>query len=109
LIGSYGRIQSSVPSGKQDANLSAYALFESAYDKGWRDLGASSSHLNRMYADVSARNEQTEFHISFTGADNIFANVAATPLDLFNQKWGGEAMERMASIRVRASSGAPSG
>jgi iron complex outermembrane recepter protein len=26
--------------------------------------------------DVGARNEQTEFHISFTGADNILGNVA---------------------------------
>jgi iron complex outermembrane recepter protein len=87
LIGSYGRIQSSVQAGKQDGNLSAYALFESAYDKGWRDLGLSSSHLNRMYADVGARNEQTELHISFTGADNILSNVGPTPLDLLNQKW----------------------
>jgi iron complex outermembrane receptor protein len=87
LIGSYGRIQSSVQTGKQDGNFSAYALFESAYDKGWRDLGLSSSHVNRMYADVGARNEQTELHISFTGADNILHNVTATPVDLLNKSW----------------------
>ena len=87
LIGSYGRIQSSVQAGKQDGNFSAYALFESAYEKGWRDLGFSSSHVNRMYADVGARNDQTELHISFTGADNIFANVTATPVDLLNKSW----------------------
>jgi iron complex outermembrane receptor protein len=87
LIGSYGRIQSAVQAGKQDGNLSAYALFESAYDRGWRDLGLSSSHINRMYADVGARNEQTELHISFTGADDILHNVTATPVDLLNKSW----------------------
>jgi iron complex outermembrane recepter protein len=86
LIGSYGRIQSSVQAGKQDGNLSAYALFESAWDKGWRDF-ANSSHINRMYVDVGARNEQTELHISFTGADNILGNVAATPVDMLNKSW----------------------
>jgi iron complex outermembrane recepter protein len=86
LIGSHGRIQSSVQGGKQDGNLSAYALFESAYDKGWRDF-ASSSHLNRMYVDVGARNDQTELHISFTGADNILGNVAATPLNMLSQSY----------------------
>jgi iron complex outermembrane recepter protein len=86
LIGSYGRVQSSVQAGKQDGNLSAYALFESAYDRGWRDF-ASSSHLNRMYVDVGARNELTEFHISFTGADNILGNVAAAPLNLLSQSY----------------------
>src|SRR5215475_13748737 len=87
LTGSYGRIQSSVQAAKQDGNFSAYALFESAYEKGWRDLGLSSSHVNRMYADVGARNEQTELHISFTGADNILHNVTATPVDLLNKSW----------------------
>jgi iron complex outermembrane recepter protein len=86
LIGSYGRIQSSVQAGKQDGNLSAYAFFESAYDKGWRDF-ASDSHVNRMYADVGARNEQTELHISFTGANNILGNVAATPLNMLSQSY----------------------
>jgi iron complex outermembrane recepter protein len=86
LIGSYGRIQSSVQAGKQDGNLSAYAFFESANDKGWRDF-ASDSHVNRMYVDVGARNEQTEFHISFTGADDIHGNVAATPLNLLSQSY----------------------
>jgi iron complex outermembrane receptor protein len=84
--GSYGRVQGSVQTGWQKDNLSAYALYESAYDKGWRDF-ASSSHINRMYVDVGARNDDTEAHISFTGADNILGNVAATPVQLLNQRW----------------------
>jgi iron complex outermembrane receptor protein len=84
--GSYGRIQSSVQVGAQDGNVSAYALFESAYDRGWRDF-ASSSHINRMYVDVGARNDATEWHVNFTGADNILGSVAATPIQLLNQSW----------------------
>jgi len=84
--GSYGRAQSSVQVGRQDGNFSVYGLFESAYDQGFRDF-AGESHINRMYVDVGARNEDTEFHISFTGADDIVGNVAATPLDMLNQRW----------------------
>jgi iron complex outermembrane recepter protein len=84
--GSYGRAQSSVQIGRQDGNFAAYGLFESAYDKGWRDF-ASSSHVNRMYVDLGARNENTELHFSFTGADNLFGNVAATPLNMLSQSY----------------------
>ena len=84
--GSYGRVQGSAQVGAQDGNVSAYALFESAYDRGWRDF-ASSSHVNRMYVDVGARNDDTELHVNFTGADNILGNVAATPIQLLNQSW----------------------
>ena len=84
--GSYGRAQSSLQWGKQDGNLAAYALLESSSDRGWRDF-ASSSHVNRMYTDFGARNDTTEFHLSFTGADDILAGTAATPLDLLTQRW----------------------
>ena len=84
--GSYGRVQSNVQVGAQDGNVSAYAAFESAYDRGWRDF-ANSSHINRMYVDVGARNDDTEAHINFTGADNILGNVAATPVQLLDQRW----------------------
>jgi iron complex outermembrane recepter protein len=84
--GSYGRVQGSAQVGAQNGNISAYALYESAYDRGWRDF-ASSSHVNRMYVDVGARNDDTELHVNFTGADNILGNVAATPIQLLNQSW----------------------
>ncbi len=86
MAGSYGRIQSGVQMGKQDGNFSAYAAFDSAYDHGWRDF-SSSSHLNRMYADVGARNDQTEFHVNFTGADNILGSTVSTPVELLNKSW----------------------
>ncbi len=84
--GSYGRVQSSVQVGKQDGNVSAYAAFESAFDRGWRDF-SSSSHVNRMYVDVGARNDDTELHVNFTGADNILGSVVATPIQMLNQRW----------------------
>jgi iron complex outermembrane receptor protein len=84
--GSYGRVQGSAQVGAQDGNVSAYALYESAYDRGWRDF-AASSHVNRMYVDVGARNDDTELHVNFTGADNILGNVAATPVQLLDQRW----------------------
>jgi iron complex outermembrane receptor protein len=84
--GAYGRVQSSAQVGAQDGNISAYAMYESAYDAGWRDF-AASSHVNRMYVDVGARNDDTELHVNFTGADNILGNVAATPVQMLNQSW----------------------
>jgi iron complex outermembrane recepter protein len=84
--GSYGRIQSSVEFGKQDGNLAVYAFYEAAYDKGWRDF-ASDSHINRGYVDLGARNDDTELHVSFTGADNLLGNVAATPLNMLQQSY----------------------
>lgn len=84
--GSYGRVQGSAQVGAQNGNVSAYVLGESAFDKGWRDY-AASSHVNRMYVDVGARNDDTELHVNFTGADNILGNVAATPVEMLNQRW----------------------
>ena len=72
--------------GVQDGNLAAYAAFDATNDKGWRDF-SSSSQLRRMYVDLGARNDQTEFHINFTGADNRLGSVVATPVELLNQKW----------------------
>ena len=84
--GSFGRVQAGAQAGGQKDNVSAYAAFESAYDRGWRDF-SNSSHINRMYVDVGARNDDTEMHINFTGADNVLGNVTATPIQLLNQSW----------------------
>src|SRR5262249_8672930 len=40
-----------------------------------------------MYVDIGTRNDDTEFHVNFTGADNLLGNVAATPVELLNQRW----------------------
>jgi iron complex outermembrane receptor protein len=86
LLGSYGRAQGGVQAGVQNGNFSAYGAFDAIYDKGWRDF-SSSSQLRRMYVDVGARNDQTELHVNFTGADNLLGSVVATPVELLNQSW----------------------
>ena len=45
------------------------------------------SSLRRVYADLGARGDQTEFHVSFTGANNIFSANPATPVQMLAQDW----------------------
>jgi iron complex outermembrane receptor protein len=85
-FGSYGRRQGAAQAGVQDGNWAAYAAADATNDKGWRDF-SSSSQLRRMYLDVGARNDQTEFHINFTGDDNRLGATVATPVELLNQRW----------------------
>jgi iron complex outermembrane receptor protein len=84
--GSYGRIQSSAQAGYQDGNIAGYASAEVIRDAGWRQF-ASSSQLNRFYFDVGTRNDQSEFHLSFTGADNKMSGTIATPVEMLNRQW----------------------
>src|ERR1700719_114132 len=83
VFGSYGRRQGSVQAGMQNGNFSAYGAFDAINDNGWRDF-SSSSQLRRMYLDVGARNDQNEFHVNFTGADNRLGATVATPVELLN-------------------------
>ncbi len=83
--GSYGRVGTSVQAGGQVGNLSGYFTADAIDDAGWRDDSPSS--LRRVYADLGARGDQTEFHVTFTGADNTFGAAAATPVQMLNQDW----------------------
>jgi iron complex outermembrane recepter protein len=83
--GSYGRITTSMQAGGQTGNLSGYITADAINDAGWRQN--SPSTLRRVFADLGARGDQTEFHLSFTGADNTFGATAATPLQMLNQDW----------------------
>jgi iron complex outermembrane recepter protein len=83
--GSYGRATTSVEAGGQKGNLSAYITADATDDAGWRD--DSPSQLRRVYADFGARGDQTEFHVTFTGADNNFGAAAATPIQMLSQDW----------------------
>jgi iron complex outermembrane recepter protein len=83
--GSYGRIGSSVQAGGQVGNLSGYIAADAIDDAGWRQDSPSS--LRRVYADLGARGDQTEFHVSFTGANNTFGALAATPVQMLDQSW----------------------
>jgi len=83
--GSYGRIGTSVQAGGQRGNLSGYFTADAINDAGWRQ--DSPSQLRRLYADVGARGDDTEFHLTFTGADNHFGAAAATPIEMLDQDW----------------------
>jgi iron complex outermembrane receptor protein len=85
-IGSYGRRQAAAQVGYRDGNLAAYANADATNDNGWRDF-SSSSQLRRMYVDVGGRNDTTEVHLAFTGADNKLGSVAATPIEMLSQRW----------------------
>jgi iron complex outermembrane receptor protein len=86
LIGSYGRVQGGAQAGVQSGNLAAYAAADAINDNGWRDF-SSDSKVRRMYVDLGARNDTTEFHVNFTGADNRLGGTVATPVELLNQRW----------------------
>src|SRR5262249_21622817 len=83
--GSYGRVGTTVEAGGEVGSFSGYFTADAINDAGWRIDSPSS--LRRMYADLGARGDQTEFHVTFTGADNIFNGTAATPVQLLNQNW----------------------
>jgi iron complex outermembrane recepter protein len=83
--GSYGRFGTSVQAGGEVGNLSGYFTFDAIDDAGWRNESPSS--LRRIYADLGARGDQTEFHVTFTGADNNFGAAAATPVQMLSQDW----------------------
>jgi iron complex outermembrane recepter protein len=83
--GSFWRRAGSVQTGGQVGNLSAYLNADAINDNGWRQF--SPSQLRRIYGDVGARGEQTEFHVTFTGASNNFGAAAATPLQMLYHDW----------------------
>jgi TonB-dependent Receptor Plug Domain len=84
--GSFGRTTTSVQAGGQTGNLSGYVTADAIDDAGWRE--DSPSRLRRMYTDFGARGDNnTEFHLAFTGADNHFGALAATPVEMLAQNW----------------------
>lgn len=85
LGGSFGRRAVTVQSGGQHGNVAAYIAADALNDKGWRDR--SDSKLRRLYADIGARGESSEFHLSYTGASNSFGAAAATPIEMLNRRW----------------------
>jgi iron complex outermembrane recepter protein len=83
--GSFGRRAASAQAGGQAGALSGYINADVINDDGWRDY--SPSRLRRLYADLGARGDRTEFHLTFTGASNSFGAVAATPMQLLSRNW----------------------
>src|SRR5262245_38619496 len=85
LGGSNWRRSAMAQVGMQQGNTSFYLAADALNDNGWRDK--SPSELRRVYADVGVLGDRSEFHVNFTGASNFFGAVAATPIQLLNQRW----------------------
>ena len=83
--GSFGRRAVTMQSGQQFDNVAAYVAADALNDDGWRDQ--SRSKLRRVFADIGARNDTSEFHVNYTGAQNTFGAAAATPIQLLTQRW----------------------
>jgi iron complex outermembrane receptor protein len=83
--GSFGRRAVTMQSGQQFGNVAAYVAADALNDDGWRDQ--SQSKLRRVFADIGARNDTSEFHVNYTGAQNSFGAAAATPIQLLDQRW----------------------
>lgn len=85
-FGSYGRKQGSAAAGAQAGNWGIFGAIEGIKDDGYRDFG--DSEIKRMYADLGYRTSQSEFHLSFTGADNRVGVTAAAPDVILDLDWG---------------------
>ncbi|HEY6620475.1 MAG TPA: TonB-dependent receptor [Steroidobacteraceae bacterium] len=84
--GSFGRIGTSIQAGGQNGNKSGYIAADAIDDAGWRQY--SPSQLRRLYADAGLRgDDNTEFHLTLTEADNHFGAAAATPTEMLSQDW----------------------
>ena len=83
--GSFGRRALTMQAGRQFGNVATYIAGDVLNDDGWRDQ--SQSKLRRVFADIGARNDTSEFHVNYMGAQNTFGAAAATPIQLLDQRW----------------------
>jgi hypothetical protein len=83
--GSFGHIQGSIAAGARSGIWGAFIAGEDIKDDGFRDF--SQAKIRRMYADLGVKNDGTELHVNFTGADNVVGVTAAAPVELLDLGW----------------------
>ncbi len=83
--GSFGRYQGGLAVGGQSGSWGGFMALEGIHDNGYRDF--SQSRIRRMYADIGAKGDGTEFHLNFTGAANFVGVTAAAPEQLLDLNW----------------------
>ncbi len=83
--GSFGRYQGGLAVGGNSGSWGGFMALEGIHDNGYRDF--SASRIRRMYADVGAKGDGTEFHLNFTGAANYVGVTAAAPVQLLDLNW----------------------
>ena len=83
--GSFGRYQGGLAVGGNSGSWGSFMALEGIHDDGYRDF--SQSRIRRMYADIGAKGDGTEFHLNFTGAANFVGVTAAAPEQLLDLNW----------------------
>jgi iron complex outermembrane recepter protein len=83
--GSFGRYQGALTVGGNSGGWGGFMALEGIHDSGYRDF--SPSRIRRMYTDIGARGDGTEFHLNFTGAANYVGVTAAAPIQLLDLGW----------------------
>ncbi|CAN1722917.1 iron complex outermembrane recepter protein [Hyphomicrobium sp. 1Nfss2.1] len=83
--GSFGRYQGGLAVGGNSGSWGGFMSLEGIHDNGYRDF--SQSRIRRMYADIGAKGDGTEFHLNFTGAANFVGVTAAAPEQLLDLSW----------------------
>ena len=83
--GSFGRYQGGLAVGGNSGSWGGFMALEGIHDNGYRDF--SASRIRRMYADIGARGDHSEFHLNFTGAANFVGVTAAAPEQLLDLNW----------------------
>ncbi len=83
--GSFGRYQGALTLGNTSGSWGSFLALEGIHDDGYRDF--SASRIRRMYTDIGAKGDATEFHLNFTGAANYLGVAAAAPVQLLDLSW----------------------
>ena len=85
MVGSNGRVQSSIESGKQVGRYAFYGILEDIHDGGYRNNSASD--LRRFYGDIGYRGETGDLHLNMAYANNSLGATGPAPIELLNQSW----------------------
>ncbi len=85
LGGSYGRVNGTFEYGKQIDNYSFYVAADGLRDGGFRPF--SASNLERAYADLGYRSQDSEVHAIGSFGRSYFGVLASTPQVLVNQQY----------------------
>ncbi len=83
--GSFGRYQGALTLGANSGAWASFMALEGIHDSGYRNF--SPSRIRRMYTDIGAKGDNTEFHLNFTGANNFLGVTAAAPIQLLDLGW----------------------
>ena len=83
--GSYGRVDGTLEYGKRVGDYSVYFATDDLRDGGFRPFG--TSNLERAYADLGHRSQDSEFHLIGGFGRSFLGAVGPTPQVLVNQQY----------------------